>query len=83
MRLEDLQEHVPYQTLKINQFINEPTCFANFVEVRNNPSWATFRNSVWGNASASAPLGGQEGLVAQQEADIDNCGQGRWRNFRG
>ena len=56
MSLQELEEHIPSQTLQINKFVNEPSVFANFAELEDTPSWATFRNSIWGNASALAPL---------------------------
>lgn len=57
MSLQQLEEHIPSQTLQINKFVNEPSVFANFVELEDAPSWGTFRNSIWGNASALASLG--------------------------
>ena len=74
MRLEELEAHIPDQTLKINRLINIPTRFANFVEEEQDPYWATFRNSVWGNASASAPSDaseGQAGLKVQEEIGME------------
>jgi hypothetical protein len=66
MSLQELEEHILSQTLKINQFVNEPSLFANFVDVAHVPSWATFRDSLWGDTSALAPL----------ELDIDVEGDG-------
>ena len=73
--MEELQAHVPNQTLKINRLINLPTRFANFVEEEGGASWATFRNSVWGNASALAPSEASEWQgLAQLTSDQRSCG---------
>jgi len=69
MSLQELEEHIPSQTLQINKFVNEPTVFANFVELEDAPSWATFRNSIWGNASALAPL--DSGIDVEADGDGD------------
>ena len=72
--MEELKAHVPDQTLKINRLID---CF---VEDKKNSSWVTFRNSVWGIASASEPSEWQ-GLEVQQEVgmdiDVDATGGGK------
>ena len=73
MGLEELEEHVTDQTLKINELINSPYLFSNFVEPS---SWATFRDSVWGNASAIAPLERQGGPEAQDEAEAKAAAEG-------
>ena len=39
-------------------------------------SWATFRDSVWGNASAIAPLERQGGSEAQDEAEAEAAAEG-------
>ena len=69
MSLQELEEHIPSQTLQINKFVNEPTVFANFVELED----ATFRNSIWGNASALAPL---EGIDVEADGDGDGDDDG-------
>lgn len=84
IKLQDLEAHIPDQTLKINRLINRPARFDNFVEDEGDPSWVTFRNSVWGNASASAPSEAPErqgGSGVQQEVgtdiDVDATGGGQ------
>jgi hypothetical protein len=73
MRLQDLEKHILNQTLKINDFIDKQPCFAKFVEVPGNPSWATFRNSVWGSASVLAPLEGG-GIDVEAKGDGEDIG---------
>jgi hypothetical protein len=78
MRLQELEKHIGNQTLKINRCVNRPTCFTNFMEDEDDPSWATFRDSVWGNASALARLEKQGLSAAQNEVgmNIDVEGEG-------
>ena len=79
MRLQELEAHIPDQTRKINRLINISTHFSTFVEEEVGPSWVTFRNSVWGNASELAPSDaseGQAGLEVHQEIDVGVTGGG-------
>jgi len=71
MSLQKLEEHIPSQTHKISQFINEPCVFANFVEPAHTPSWATFINSIWGDASAIAPLEPDIDVEAEGDGNLN------------
>jgi hypothetical protein len=72
MRLEDLEKYVADQTVKINQLSKDPALFSRFVERVGVSSWPTFRDSVWGNASALAPLERQE---APKEVEAEGDGE--------
>jgi len=66
MELKELVEYASDQERKINQLIGYPGYFAKFEDHGDVPSWPKFRDFLWGNVRALAPLETREELETQR-----------------
>ena len=66
MELKELVEYASDQERTINQLIGYSGYFANFEDHGDVPSWPKFRNFLWGNVGALAPLKAREELEVQR-----------------